>query len=89
MFNVMEYFLSLNYIYLVKDDRSGNWAPWGEYVWKKDNYNKSYLDEMLNEAEIENEYWQPLKDGMFDSKYQNFKSSKDKLEAFLKGLHIR
>ena len=89
LFDIFEYFLSLNFKYHI-DSFYGNWAPWGEYHWRKNGLLRkkaSLFEEFFNEAEKSKNDWKPIKAGMFDGVYENYKNSKEKLEDFLKNVH--
>ncbi len=88
IFTIVEYLISLNYMFFIKDGYRANWAPWGEYVWKKSHYKKTLLDEFLENATLEENNWKPIKEGFFDHNYENFLVTKAKLEEFLKKIHI-
>lgn len=91
IFDVFEYFLSLNYYFLVEPKWGNNWAPWGQYHWR--NYYSSrgrtnLLTTMLTESEKLQEDWLPIKQGMFGGSYENFSNAKTKLTEFLKKIFL-
>lgn len=91
IFDVFEYFLSLNYYFLVEPKWGNNWAPWGQYHWR--NFYSSrgktnLLTSMLTESEKLQEDWLPLKQGMFGGSFENFSNIKTKLTEFLKKIFL-
>lgn len=91
LFDVFEYFLSLNYFYLVEPKWQNNWAPWGQYQWRKyysSRGNTNLLTTFFAESEKYKDDWLPIKDGMFDGKYDNFIIVKSKLDEFLKKIFL-
>lgn len=90
-FDLFEYLLSLNYFHLVGPKMGHNWAPWGEYQWRKLGAlrGKSYiLTEFTKEAELQKDKWLPLRAGMFNGKIQEFEEIKIKLDNFLQNIHL-
>jgi hypothetical protein len=91
LFDVFEYFLSLNYYYLVEPKWKNDWAPWGQFQWR--NFYSSrgrtnLLASMLTESEKLHQNWLPIKQGMFDGSYENFSDTKTKLTEFLKKIYL-
>lgn len=91
IFDVFEYFLSLNYYYLVEPKWGNNWAPWGQYQWR--NFYSSrgktnLLISMLTESEKLQENWLPVKQGMFGSSFEIFNNTKTKLTEFLNKIYL-
>ncbi len=87
LFDTFEYFLSLNYMFIVNN----GWAPWGQFHWRNNGFRrnkKSYLNELFIEAELKKNDWLPLKSGMFNGNYNKYLETKVKLDDFLKGIHI-
>jgi len=90
-FDLFEYLLSLNYFHLVGPKWGHDWAPWGEYQWRKFGglRGKTYiLNEFIKEAEIQKDDWRPLKAGMFNGNYQEFEKTRIKLDEFLNKLYL-
>lgn len=88
IFSIMEYLISLNYMYMIREGYRIDWAPWGEYVWRNNSYKKTLLDEFLEDASLMKDNWIPLKKGLFNGSYDNFVSTNTKLQEFLKGIRI-
>lgn len=86
VFNFLEYFISLNYIDLVKREY-GIWAPCGEFHWR---YSKEddLLTRSLERADIEKNQWEPIKEGMFNNSYEHFLKIKQSLDDFLSKIHL-
>ncbi len=90
-FDVFEYLISLNFLHLVGPKWGHDWAPWGEYQWRKNEYLRSesrIFTDFFKEAEVLKENWSPLKVGMFNSKYQVFEDTKTKLDNFLSEIYL-
>ncbi len=91
-FDVFEYFMSLNYLYLVKNNfLVSNWTPIGQYAWKNSHLSvgsPSLLVSMLTEAEELKDNWEPIKQGMFGGKYENFSSEKIRLMDYLNTVNL-
>jgi len=86
-FDIFEYLLSLNYLYLIGCD----WAPWGQFQCRRFYSLRSQtsgLTEFLNEAEKSQSDWLPLKFGMFGGKFENYSSTRLKLDEFLKQVYL-
>ena len=78
LFDVFEYLLSLNFIYLTTSIIS-DWAPYGQYQWRSNSLPRStssLLIEFLIEADQKKSEWLPLKLGMFDNDYSLFFETK-------------
>jgi hypothetical protein len=90
-FDLFEYLLSLNYYHLVGEKMGYNWAPWGDYQWRRlgvlrgGNY---VLDNFNKESDKEKDSWKPLRSGMFNGNYLDYVGIRTKLEAFLKEVHL-
>jgi hypothetical protein len=90
-FDIFEYLLSLNYLYLIGPKYGHDWAPWGQFQWRRYYSLRSKahgLTEFLNEAEQLQSDWLPLKFGMFGGKFENYESTKLKLDEFLKKVYL-
>ncbi len=88
-FDIFEYYISLNYSYIVKSDYP--WAPWGQYVYRRRQYDRtsdSPWNDLLKQADTEKENWAPIKAGMFGGKYSEFITTKEKVENFIEKLNI-
>lgn len=88
-FDIFEYYISLNYLYIVKPEYI--WVPWGQYVYRRRQYirtNDSQWTDWQKRAEVEKENWAPIKAGMFGGNYSEFKTTKEKVETFIKKLNI-
>ena len=83
MFDVFEYLISLNYQFLCGSEAINNWAPWGEYKWRR----KLKDDTIANfdaEADAEKDNWLPIRTGMFNGEYEKYKDVRFKLHEHLK-----
>jgi len=90
-FDIFEYLLSLNYLYTVGPKWGHDWAPWGQFQWRKARglRGQTYvINEFLDEAEKLQDDWSPLRSGMFGGKFENFNDTKTKLDEFLKKIHL-
>lgn len=90
-FDLFEYLLSLNYFHLVGPKWGHDWAPWGEYQWRKFGglREKNYiLSDFAKQAEKEKDNWIVLKSGMFNGRYENFEDIRNKLDEFLKKIYL-
>ncbi len=90
-FYKFEYFLSLNYVDLKGSQyKPGDWAPLGDFFYRKNILYLSQEDplkELIKESEIEKDGWRPIKGGMFNSSYQVFISTKEKLNGFYRQIY--
>lgn len=89
-FDVLEYILALNYLHLIGDKFGMNWAPVGQFHWRKNTLRVSafLLNDILMEADKMKSNWDLLKSGMFDGKYEIFADVKSKLDSFLQNVHF-
>ena len=90
-FDLFEYLISLNYVYIVGNKFGHVWAPWGQFKYRSISAMRGHeyiLNDFLAEAERLQSEWLPLKAGMFGGKYENYIDVKNKLEEFLKGIHL-
>src|SRR5690606_26388019 len=91
-FDLFEYLLSLNYMHILGDKWGHDWAPWGQYQWRRFGglRGKQYiLNDFIEESKLMKDNWHPLKAGMFNGKYAEFEAIREKLDEFLKKIHIR
>lgn len=87
IFDIFEYLLSLNFIYLTGYDG----APYGQYKWRIDfNYRKdnSLFHEFFSEAESKKAEWFPIKSGMFGGNIDKYFELKTKLDTYLNSFHL-
>jgi len=86
-FDIFEYLISLNFEHLCSRDSLSNWAPWGEYKWRRSHINGSisYFDSLADEQK---ESWVPIKAGMFNGQYETFLEVRTKLSEHLKTVHL-
>jgi hypothetical protein len=90
-FDVFEYLLSLNYMHLLVEKYGYDWAPWGQYQRRRFRglRGQQYiLNDFIKESELMKEEWPPLKAGMFNGSYAVFENVREKLDEFLKKIHI-
>lgn len=89
-FDVFEYILALNYLHIVGDKFGANWAPVGQFHWRKNTLRASayLLNDIVVEADKMKSDWGLLKSGMFEGKYEIFADIKSKLESFLQNVHF-
>lgn len=83
MFDIFEYIFSLNYKHLIKVD----WCPYGSYKHKimdQYSYNDSNLKSFFDKAEQEKNDWLPIKSGMFNGSYEEYKKAKQETDKFLR-----
>jgi hypothetical protein len=89
-FDVFEYILALNFLHIIGDKFGINWAPVGQFQWRKGTLRtRSYmLNDMLMEADKMKSNWELLNSGMFDGKYENYEAARSKLDSFLQNVHF-
>ncbi len=90
IFDIFEYMLSLNYMFLIGNQRMG-WAPHGQFVWRSHEMlrsNTNLLSEFLSEGDQMKKEWLPLKSGMFEGNYEKYIATKNKLDKFIGGIHF-
>jgi hypothetical protein len=90
IFDIFEYMLGLNYLYLIGDKYGSDWAPYGQYKWRSfSGFRKNSLFfEFFNEAVILRASWLPIKSGMFGGDFDKYLELKTKLDKFLTGFHL-
>jgi hypothetical protein len=92
LFDIFEYFVSLNFMKFVENKLSGDWCPWGQFL--KRNYyarrgnEKSTLDSFFAKAEIEKDGWLPIEQGMFEGSYAKYSEIKNRTDSFLKKVNV-
>lgn len=85
-FDIFEYLISLNYSFLCSSTVF-EWAPWGEYKWRRRNKNDTIKD-FDTAADMQQDSWPPIKSGMFGGTYQTYLKARKKLYAFLNQVRI-
>ena len=86
VFDIFEYLLGLNYLYLTGYDG----APYGQYKWRIDlNYRKeNSLFHEFFEGESQKSEWLLLKSGMFGGNFEKYLELKTKLDTYLKSFYL-
>lgn len=92
-FDIFEYLLSLYYWIQIKpvvfDHKR---TSYGSYKWRR--LRESYTDtetiykDFFNEAEVIQDNWLPIKQGMFDGSFDKYVKIKNEVEEFLKKIHL-
>jgi len=85
------YLLSLNYIDLIGEEFGRTWSPYGQFSWRRPNFNSKYtslLGDLVQEANEQQNNWKVLDSHMFNGDFENFKRAQTKLDEFLKLIHF-
>jgi len=88
-FDMFEYYISLNYSYIIPD--GFNQIPWGQYTYRREQYTRNISSpwiDLQNQADTEKENWAPIKAGMFGGNYSEFITTKEKVKNFIENLNI-
>jgi len=90
IFCIFEYLLSLSYRHTVGSvPYNSDWVPWGEFQWRKGYLRNSNLfTDFFVQAEQQKYNWEPLKQGMFDGKYETYEEIKKMVDDFLSKIHL-
>lgn len=86
-FDIFEYLISLNYEFLCSSEFLNNWAPWGEYKWRR-NFKNDVIKNFDSIADMQKDSWLPIKSGMFNGQYQKYLDVRNKLHEHLKQIHL-
>lgn len=80
-FDIFEYILSLNFMFIVDD----GWLPVGQYIWKDKyvRFSNSLFNDYFKDAELKQDNWLLIKEGMFDGKYNTYVEIKQKADEFI------
>lgn len=92
IFDIFEYFISLNFLDLI-DNRYGNdWVPWGRFKYRnnyratEDNYYP--LKTFFDLADKEKDEWGPIKSGMFKGSYAHYLDIKERADKYLSSFFV-
>lgn len=92
IFCIFEYLLSLNFKHIDGISYDPDWVPWGEYKWRAVNFmrgNNDLYSTFFAQADIQKNNWEPVKQGMFDGKYEVYRKLKTEVDDFLsKHVHL-
>ncbi|WP_134091376.1 SIR2 family protein [Olivibacter sp. XZL3] len=89
-FDLFEYLLALNHVYLIGKKFGFYSAPYGEFKWRSPLRNGNTLtSEFLASAKVEKESWLPLKAGMFDKSFSKFEEVHNDLQEYLAKIYLR
>ena len=86
-FCIFEYLLSLSYRHIVNlTIFDADWVPWGEFQWQRGYFmrnNNNLFTSFFDQASQQKNAWEPIKQGMFDGKYELYEEIKKKVDDFL------
>lgn len=85
-FCIFEYLLSLNFKHIGGLSYAPDWAPWGEFRWRTMIFmrgNNDLYSTFFAQAESQKNNWEPIKQGMFDGKYEVYEKLKTEVDDFL------
>jgi hypothetical protein len=85
LFDRFEILLGLVHADLYSDTHI--WGPVGRFAWKYKRSTNVYAD-IIEEAEILQDNWPPIKAGLFQGSYQRFKETSAKFEEFISKLNF-
>lgn len=92
-FCIFEYMLSLYFKHIGGISYAPDWAPWGEFRWRTAGFQRVTNDlysMFFTQAENQKNNWEPLKQGMFDGKYEVYEKLKMEVDDFFtKYVHLR
>ena len=92
IFDIFEYFLGINYYYIIYGDSNDGWIPIGIYdkraEQRKYTYRDNPFDAFLATASSNEQNWAPIKQGMFNGDYSVYQKAKQHADAFLKETRI-
>lgn len=86
IFCIFEYLLSLNFKHIGGISYPPDWVPWGEFKWRAlgfQHWNNNAYSTFFARAESQKNDWEPLKQGMFDGKYEVYQRLKTEVDDFL------
>lgn len=87
-FDIFEYFLGINYCYIVGMFCGHYWVPRGIYdrraERRKYTYQDNPYDTFFSAASTDGQNWPPIKQGMFNGDYSVYQKAKQHTDDFLK-----
>ena len=86
IFCIFEYLLSLNFKHIGGLSYDPDWVPWGEFRWRTMIFmrgNNDLYSTFFAQAESQKNNWEPIKQGMFDGKYEVYEKLKTEVDDFL------
>lgn len=91
-FCIFEYLLSLSFKHIGGKSYAPDWVPWGEFQWRKGYFmrdNNDLYTTFFAQADIQKNNWEPIKQGMFGGKYEDFEKLRTEVNDFLnKNIHF-
>lgn len=86
-FCIFEYMLSLYFKHIGGISYDPDWAPWGEFRWRNVGFpgmHNNLYSTFFAQADSQKNNWEPIKQGMFDGKYEVYEKLKTEVDDFLK-----
>jgi hypothetical protein len=90
LFDIFEYILGWYYLYINKEVL-GDWVPYGQYKWRSLSglrKTNSLFHDFFFEGDIQQDGWQPIRDGMFQGHFGKYKEIKERMDKFLNGFYL-
>ncbi len=87
LFCIFEKLLSLNFKHIGGISHDPDWIPWGEFSWRTAGFSGMYnnlYSTFFAQADSQKNNWEPIKQGMFDGKYEVYEKLKTEVDDFLK-----